>query len=89
MVAKEGIDVFSTKLFCPVAPLFLFFCCHNDSIAGASSVAMETNVESQLWFCLRGPLRLEHSWRSSHSCFSFTASDSAAANISSADFARP
>lgn len=54
MVAKVGIDVFHKAVSpcSPPPPLF----CHNNSIAGASSVAMETNVESQLWFCLRGPL---------------------------------
>lgn len=59
MVDKEGIDVFFHKAVLPFSPP-LFFCfffwCHNNSITGASSVAMETNVESQLWFCLRGPL---------------------------------
>lgn len=44
------------KAVSPGRPRLFFFFCHNNSIAGASSVAMETNVESQLWFCFRGPL---------------------------------
>lgn len=58
MVDKEGIDVFFHKAVLPCSPslFYFYFFCHNISIAGASSVAMETNVESQLWFCLRGPL---------------------------------
>lgn len=51
---KEGIDVFSQSRE-PLSPPSFFFC-HNNCVAGASSVAMETNVESQLWFCFRGPL---------------------------------
>ena len=54
MVDKEGIDGFSHKAMNPCSPLFFF--CYNSTIARASSVVMETNVESQLWFCLGSPL---------------------------------
>lgn len=57
MVDKEGVDgslFFPTKQWTPVAASF--FLCYNSSIAGASTVAMETNVQSQLWFCLGSPL---------------------------------
>lgn len=53
MVDKEGIDGFLHKAMNPCSPLFF---CYNSAIARASSVVMETNVESQLWFCLGSPL---------------------------------
>lgn len=53
MVDKEGIDGFLHKAMNPCSLLFF---CYNSSIAKASSVVMETNVESQLWFCLGSPL---------------------------------
>lgn len=65
---KDGIDGFFTKAMDPCSLLFF---CYNSSKARASSVAMETNVQSQLWFCLGKPIRLERSWHSSQSCFSF------------------
>ena len=52
MVDKEGIDGFSHKAVNTVARFFFY----NSTIARASSVVMETNVESQLWFCLGSPL---------------------------------
>lgn len=49
------VPFFPTKQWTPVAASSFFFC-YNSSIAGASTVAMETNVQSQLWFCLGSPL---------------------------------
>lgn len=52
MVDNRGMDRFLHKAMNPCRPLF----CYNSPIARASSVVMETNVESQLWFCLGSPL---------------------------------
>lgn len=56
MADKEGIDGFAHKAMNPCSPLFFGGGGYNSSIAWASSVVMETNVESQLWFCLGSPL---------------------------------
>lgn len=64
MVDKEGMGFLHKAMNpCSPPPLLFFsssFFCYNSTIARASSVVMETNVESQLWFCLGSPL----SWSS-------------------------